>query len=255
MFETCYGAGITEATSTATGLGELVSKRIAPISDWTDMGRTEHFVQFYHSNEFIVNSVAEYVIHGLKTGETCIVAATGEHLDAIASRISAFGNELERASIDGRYIALDAVATLSKFIVDGEPVVGLFRDVVGSIVKTASARGSSIGVYGEMVGVLCQEGNYEAAMKLEDLWNDLRSEYPLSLFCGYPMSSLHHAGDRMSHICSSHTRVIPDETYTSLTSADERLRMIAALQQKRGQLEAEIAELEQSIASRQFLAA
>src|SRR5688500_1657945 len=177
MFRTCHEVGIIEATSTATGLGELVSKRIAPISDWTDMGRSEHFVQFYESNDFIVNSVAEYIIHGLKTGETCIVVATSEHLNAIALRISAFGSELERATIDGRYIALDAGTTLSHIIEDGEPNRRLFRDVVVSIVETAAARGSSIRIYGEMVGVLCSEGNYEAAIKLEDLWNDLRTEY------------------------------------------------------------------------------
>ena len=52
MFETGNVGGITEAAAAATGLGELVSKRIAPISDWTDMGCREHFVQFSHSDDF-----------------------------------------------------------------------------------------------------------------------------------------------------------------------------------------------------------
>jgi hypothetical protein len=251
MFKESNEAGITEAAAAATGLGELVSKRIAPISDWSDMGRTEHFVQFYDNDQFIVNSVAEYVIHGLRSGETCIVAATREHLADITQVILSFGTELERARIDGRYIPLDAVDTLTGFMVDGLPDAGLFAELIGGVIDKAARRGNDIRVFGEMVGVLCSDNNYDAALNLEDLWNGLRKEYRFSLFCAYPMNGLDLSGrDRMAHICSSHTRVIPDETYTSLTNADERLRMIASLQLKGRQFEAEIAELERRIASR-----
>jgi hypothetical protein len=47
--------------------------------------------------------------------------------------------------------------------------------------------------------------------------------------------------------------VIPDESYTSLSNADERLRAIAALQQKTKHLEAELAELEMRIALKQVV--
>ena len=243
--------GITEAAAAATGLGELVAKRIAPISDWTDMGGSEHFVQFYESDEFIINSVAEYIIHGLKTGETCIVVATGDHLAALSSAMGSFGSEFGRANADGRYIALDAVEILSRIVAEGRLDTTSFSNVLHPIIAEVASRGTQVRVFGEMVGLLCARGDYDQALKLENLWNDLRQTYRFSLFCAYPISSLDNArGEEMAHICGHHTRVIPGESYTALTSANDRLRKIACLQQKGRQLEAEIAELERRISAR-----
>ncbi|MFN2501359.1 MAG: MEDS domain-containing protein [Pyrinomonadaceae bacterium] len=251
------GGNQTTSVMVPTGSGELVSKRIAPTTDWTDMGSTEHFVQFYESDEFIVSSVAEYLIHGLKSGECCIIAATPEHIAEIENIISEYMSGLEIAKKDGRFIALNAHETLSEFMVDGMPDPELFSEVVGTIVRNAHKLGGGVRAYGEMVGVLCSEDNFEGAIKLEDLWNKLRDEVSFSLFCGYPMSSLSHptASHHMVHICSEHSRVIPGESYTALPNADSRLRAIAALQQKTHQLKAELAEMERRMAEKERLAA
>lgn len=238
--------------TTAMGLGEIVSRRIAPTTDWTDTGRDEHFVQFYDADDVIVNAVAEYLLHGLKSAGTCIVAATGEHLQAIERIIGSFGGDLDAARLSGSYIPLDARETLGKFMIDGLPNAGLFNSVIGDIVKNAASKRGGIRVFGEMVGLLCFDGNYEGAIRLENLWNRLRKKYPFSLFCAYPMSSLTSAnGRRMENICGHHSRVIPDESYTSLTSTNDRLRKIAILQQRSRQLEAELAELQGRISLRQ----
>lgn len=244
-------SGVTEAAAAATGLGELVAKRIAPISDWTDMGRYEHFVQFYESTDFLVSSVAEFIIHGLKVGESCIVAATRDHLQKLSDAMGAFYAEFDRAVADGRYVSIDADETLASIIIDGQPDRAAFFQTMIPILDAAVERKAEVRIFGEMVGLLCLSGNYEAAVKLENLWNELRQQYCFSLFCAYPMHSLDNAtGDVMTHICGGHTRVIPEESYTSLTSADERLRKIAHLQQKNRSLQAEIAELELRISNR-----
>ena len=40
-------------------------------------------------------------------------------------------------------------------------------------------------MYGEMVGILWSQGHAVAAMRLEELWNELLRELPFSLLCGY----------------------------------------------------------------------
>jgi PAS domain S-box-containing protein len=60
--------------------------------------------------------------------------------------------------------------------------------------------------------------------------------------------------EKFRRICQAHSRVIPAEGYTALASPDERLRVIAQLQQKAQALEAEVAErraLEQSLRRRE----
>lgn len=246
-----FGSGMVMP---AVGLGEIVSRRSAPTTDWTDVGRGEHFVQFYTADDYIIDAVSEYLIHGLKMRETCIVAATPEHLVEIERVIESFDGELETARREGRYISLDAHETLSMFMVDGLPDAALFDSVIGKVVRTAAERGGGIRAFGEMVGVLCAAGNYDGAVRLENLWNRLRKKHPFSLFCAYPMSSLKTsaAGQSMERICGGHSRVIPDESYTALRNSDERLRAIAMLQQKGQQLQAELTEMESRIALRQM---
>ena len=51
-------------------------------------------------------------------------------------------------------------------------------------------------------------------------------------------------------ICGSHSRVIPSESYVSLTTAEERLRAVAYLQHRAKQLEAELAILQYRISKK-----
>ena len=242
-----------EYSNTAAGtLADLVSRGIAPNSDWTSMTGSDHFVQFYESDSSIVSSVAEWLVHGLKTGETCVIAATRRHTDAIERVARDFGMDIDAAWTKGLYIPLDAEETLAKFMVNGMPDEKLFKEVISTVVQAATKRGR-VRIFGEMVAVLLAEGNPEASLKLEDLWNELRAQAPFSLFCAYPVTGMSTSGrdNFMAEVCHGHSRVIPDETYTSLTTADERLRAIAFLQHRGRQLEAEIAEMERRISDRQ----
>ena len=241
------------ATAIQTGLADFDSERLAPTANWFGMDRSEHFVQFYDSDDVIVNAIAEYVVHGLRSGETCIVAATKIHLVEVEKLIVSFAGSLQTIRKKGDYIPLDAVETLAAIMVDGTPDNGLFSSVIGDIVNRAARRGSGIRVFGEMVGVLSSQGNYPAAICLEDMWNDLRKKQPFSLFCAYPMGSLKVGS--MLNVCDQHSRIIPDESYTSLPTANERLRAIAMLQQRNKELEAEIAELERRISVKSVMEA
>jgi len=95
-----------------------------------------------------------------------------------------------------------------------------------------------------MVALLAVEGNLTATIQLEQLWNDLQQAEPFALFCAYPMNQL--GGEALAallrEVCNEHSHVIPAESYTALPTADERLRAIAALQQKARWLEAEVVE-------------
>ena len=239
--------------NTYVGLGERMSQRMAPTCDWTDMGSEEHFVQFFESDDFIIDQVSEYLVHGLRSGETCIVVATSDHLEGIEKTVAAFSLDYDNARLEGRYISLDAHEMLAKILTHGRPDADKFACFIGEIVSSAAAAGRGIRIFGEMVGVLCANGNFDGAVQLEGLWNELRLVHRFSLFCGYSMSHLNspEATRRMGEICSSHTRVLPTERYSLITSTNERLRHIALLQQRTKQLEAELAELESKISDSQ----
>jgi hypothetical protein len=182
--------------------------------------RTSGFAQYFVGRE-------------IAKGNSAIVIATKEHRDGLAERLGRQYPTLCLAVEQGRYVALDAADTLSKFMVNGTPDPVLFSEVVGAAVSRAAAtvRGehSRVAAYGEMVSLLWAAGEYEAVVRLEQLWNDLGKTHSFALRCGYPLKGF----DRKDHsdlflkICTEHSAVIPDESFTKLADEKERLRTVA----------------------------
>src|SRR5205814_8371306 len=134
------------------------------------------------ADAFLVDAVGEFIGRALRAGESGIVVATEAHRAGVEQRLQADGQDLAAAAADGRYLALDAAETLSKFMVHGAPEPGRFAEVVGGIVWQATEAGGRVRVFGEMVALLVIEGNHAAAIRLEELWNDLQQAQTFSLF-------------------------------------------------------------------------
>lgn len=216
-----------------------------PRSSWTEIDKSEHVVQFYETDGFLLNSVSGYVGAGFSAGDACVLVITSEHRQALEARLTAAGLDLAEARARGAYVCLDADATLARFMVDGLPDPARFVQVVGEVVQQAAEDQRHVRVFGEMVTLLWAEGNRDAAIRLEEIWNGLYDVVgPFSLYCAYPMRGF--AGEAYSgqfgEICRRHSHVIPDESYTALTTQEERIRAITLLQQKARSLEAEVAE-------------
>jgi PAS domain S-box-containing protein len=223
---------------------DITKRKLAPRSHWSEMSASEHFVQFCETDAFLMHSVSAFIGAGLRAGDACIVLATKPHRESLEERLKGDGLEVTAARMRGQYVSTDAAATLSKFMVDGEPSPGRFVEVVGSMIARAAKGRRRVRIFGELVALLWTDGNRAAAIRLEELWNDLCKTHAFSLFCAYPM---HRFGGEVyelefTEICRQHSRVIPAESYTRLPSPDERLRAITLLQQKANSLEVEKAE-------------
>jgi signal transduction histidine kinase len=219
-----------------------------PLAHSVDRTHPAHVVQFYGEDGFLLDELSRFIGTALGAGEAAVVIATKEHRGGLDHRLNAWGLDTTAAVLQGRYIALDAADTLAKIMLAGQPDPALFIEVVGSVIaKALVAVGGEprrIAAFGEMVALLWAEGRPEAAIHLEQLWNDLAQSHSFSLRCAYPMSSFYREehGDLLLKICAEHSDVIPGESYTSLISEDERFRSIAHLQQKAQALETEVAE-------------
>jgi PAS domain S-box-containing protein len=217
----------------------------APVIDWSEMGEDEHFVQFYESDDFLVTSVVGYVRAALSAGQSSVIIATASHGAAIESELAAA--DVGEALTVGRFVVLDAAETLPKFMVDGLPDSRRFHDLMGGVMTQLSQGNRRIHAFGEMVALLWADGDRDAAIRLETLWNELRRSHRFALFCGYPLHGFGDGSDAAGFegVCACHTRVIPAESYAGITSRTDRLRAITSLQQKAHSLEAEIAHRHQ----------
>jgi signal transduction histidine kinase/ActR/RegA family two-component response regulator len=236
------GNYLREAIQLSTGDSSV--NALAPYPDWNAMGASEHFVQFYETDTFLLNSLADFIGTGLDAGDACIVVATKAHREELERQLQGRGLNVEALRASGQYLSKDAAETLSSFMVNGSPEPVLFAEVVGRIISRAAEGGRRVRIFGEMVELLRAEGNFDAAIRLEQLWNEQSKMHPFQLFCAYPLSGF--AGEALAeplgHVCAGHTRVFPAESYSGLTDTDERLRAIILLQQKARSLQSEIAE-------------
>jgi signal transduction histidine kinase len=243
--------GATETTEVRINMSAANSPDVvsmAPLAHWADPQNPAHVVQFYGDDGFLLDELSRFIGTALEAGEGALVIATKEHRDGLARRLKMWGLDTTWAVAQGRYLSLDATETLAKFMVDGWPDVARFVEVVGGLIERVRATNGSearrVAAFGEMVALLWMEGKADAAIRLEELWNDLARTHTFSLRCAYPMYSFSREehGDLLLKICAEHSAVIPGESYTALVSEDERLRGIAHLQQKAAALETEVAE-------------
>ena len=55
---------------------EEITWNFAPNANWSEMGDTEHFVQFYEADGFLLNSLSGFIGNALKSGDGAIVVAS-----------------------------------------------------------------------------------------------------------------------------------------------------------------------------------
>jgi signal transduction histidine kinase len=200
--------------------------------------RNAHAVHFYEEDSFLLDSLTKLIGTTLMSGDAAIIIATPAHREGLARHLKDLGLDVEVSACLGRYRALDAAETLSFFMLNGLPDETLFnsfmRHTLSSIRPDAGGKPPRLVLFGEMVALLWSEGNIDAAIKLEQLWNDLAPVHAFHLHCAYPMKAFDQDGHAQAFlkICAEHTHVVPTENYTALASEDDRLRHVSILQQR-----------------------
>jgi diguanylate cyclase (GGDEF)-like protein len=203
---------------------------------------SNHSVQFYDSNAFLVKTVFEFCAPTWLGDEGVIVIATRDHLESLQTMRDASLGGMPRDGADS-VVFLDARETLATFMVDGLPDEQRFTAVVGGLMRRVSRNSTRhVRAFGEMVAVLYAEGNRNAAVRLEQLWEQLAQHHPFSLLCAYPLSAFPDDGHRHAFqcICEAHSQVNPLERVGATHQPDKLHRTIALLQQRANALESEL---------------
>ena len=219
----------------------------SPNPTQVDPAAHQHSVQFYCADESLMDTLSRFIGSAIGAGDAAIVIATQAHREELANRLSSRGLEVARAVEQGRYVALDAAETLSQFMVNDWPDEKRFVEVIGGVInRTKAAAHKQHGraaLFGEMVALLWNDGKAEAALMLEQLWNQIAHSHSFSLVCAYPLTKFYREEDSeiFQKICAEHSAVIPDESYTRVAE-EQRLRNVTQWQQRALALENEIKE-------------
>jgi hypothetical protein len=170
----------------------------------------EHAVEFYSHDAELVAVLVAHFTGPLRDGDAAVVIAVPEHRAPLRAGLAAAGIDVDALASDGRLMMLDAAEVLGTFLVEGAPDAALFHANIGGVVRAAAQHGRQVRAYGEMVALLWEAGDINAAIELERLWNELSNEAAFSLLCAYPVDlvSMPETADAFSEMCSLHRRVI-----------------------------------------------
>ncbi len=218
-------------------MNDLALPALAPAAEH------RHAVQFYVDDGFLCDAVADHVLRALTARRSALVIATDGHREGITAALADRGIDVAKLRMSAQLTFLDARELLDGFMIGGMPDEALFRATVGEELDRAARahEGGSVCAFGEMVDLLWKDGNPEAAIRLELLWNDLARTYPFSLLCAYEISNFDRTEDAGAflQICGHHDHVVPTERLMALDEG-ERLRRITFLEHRAQALETEL---------------
>ena len=172
-----------------------------------------HELQFYSEDAVFLDSFAHFIATALKSGRAAIAVITESHRSGLVSRLKAQGLDVDAATQQGTYIQLDVAETLSTFMVNGMPDTTRFFEVAGGLIEAAAkaARQEHCGVVvcGECSPTLWAEGKADAAIRVEQLFDQVGKTFELDILCGYALSTFHGEEDEhvFQSICAEHSAV------------------------------------------------
>ena len=185
---------------------------ILPLSVKRDVGRC-HEVQFYSDDSRFLDGFTRFLGAALKAGNPTVFIGSDSHRNTLLERLHAQSPHIRSAIRQGRYVPLDAVEFLSNFMVNDMPDPGWFLKVVDDSI-VAARKGADVGhlriaACGECPSILWAQGKADAAIRLEELWNQIAGTYDVDILCGYPLESLRCEEDSYTfrRICEEHSAV------------------------------------------------
>jgi DNA-binding NarL/FixJ family response regulator len=195
--------------SASLGGDRLANERVGPSSPRP----RRHTAGFYSDDRFLLDGLTQFIGTALKAGDAAIVVATESHRERLLPRLQVYGLDIANAIEQGRFIALDAAKAVSTFMRNDLPDPALFLQVADNLIKTAAGQTTKthprrVALCGECDPPLWMVGRGEAAIRLEQLWNDIAGRYDVDILCAY---SLRSHGLMDSHlfgrICAEHSAV------------------------------------------------
>jgi PAS domain S-box-containing protein len=172
---------------------------------------SRHRVQFYEDEHGLAELVAAFLADGLAAGAPAAVIATAARREAVRHGLQTRGLDVAGLIGAGTLTLLDARDTLDRFMRDGDPDPLLFESAVGQLLATLCAGGAgTLRAYGEMVDVLWQDGQRAAALRLEELWNDLQDRHTFALLCAYSVASFYKQPSSLEQVCAVHDVAVVD---------------------------------------------
>jgi signal transduction histidine kinase len=223
------GEGWTVVHGATAALATLEPERVALTRP--------HAVEFFRG-DFPAERIAEQLMRALEAGRGAVALARCAHTEKLVSVMLQRGIDVDEKIRSQQLQFLDADDIFSvawkRPGIDLQVIAQRVLGPLQGMLRTCP----EIFAYGELVDLLAQADDADAAIVLERWWNEQIAAHPITLTCGYRLDGFGSgaAVDAFKHICNEHVAVGLD----GVTGSDEADRLRVELAQASTALAAEM---------------
>ena len=168
-----------------------------------------HAMHLRHDPESFMDDVASFFDLALRRGDATCIIATADVRHGVHERLRALGWDVGGSSGHKRHAVIDAADALNSFMRNGLPDPNRLEEIAEELdeYRRAAAEETTtrLTIFGNMVEVLSAEGNTDAVISLETLWNTFTHDRPFLTLCGYATSCFHDGvPDLWPDVCHAH---------------------------------------------------
>jgi DNA-binding NarL/FixJ family response regulator len=154
-----------------------------------------HTAAFFSDGDTMLEDYARFAAAALGEGRTLIGCfSSTAQAQELRARVAALrpGVDLDHFIECGRFTTLQVADLLGDMFVDDRIVESRFHEraipMLLRAAKIASANGApGISAFGDAARELWEAGRIDAAIRLEQLWDEMARTFNLEVMCGYPM--------------------------------------------------------------------
>lgn len=167
-----------------------------------------HAVSFFRNDEQLCSEIAAFAAEGLALDQPALIVTNEAHRSGISQELEAAGVCVADAIARGDLALVDADACLKAIMPADMPDPDLYNEQVGAAVsQLLRGRPGPIRIFGDMVDLLWQRQQYDAAIRIEILSNQLAATHPILVICGYSMGHFLKTATKLELVRCLHGRV------------------------------------------------
>ena len=170
---------------------------VPSLTSLSTVAGSRHTVQFHANDGHFLDEVSEAVSATLRSGEQVVIVTCEATRIGVAQRLQARQMNLTLLAERGQYVEQDSALAVSQMMHDGRPDKERLGEIIHGLdlLRLAVSNGarSRLTIFGDMTVSLCRNGDFEAALEIERIWNELTRPLPFFTICSYPIEGFEHS--------------------------------------------------------------
>ena len=196
---------------------------VPSLTSLSTVAGSRHTVQFHANDRHFLDEVSQLVGAILRSGEPIVIVTNEATRSGVAQRLQTRQMDLAKLAERGQYVAHDSALALSQVMRDGRPDKGRLAEMIHNLdrFRLAAPNGTRgrLTIFGDITVSLWRKGDFEPALEIERMWNELTHALPIFTVCSYPIECFESsdARNQFANVCAAHSAATNGTSSSSRT--------------------------------------